>query len=85
VTEDQLPASNPNAVLLAPPIPVYPSGENNWPLLTVSKGLFGNAAFINQGGAGGEAAGALGAMAVDMDDAAAGAWGDDDDLMLDVC
>lgn len=25
------------------------------------------------------------AMAAEMDDAAAGAWGDDDDLMLDVC
>lgn len=39
----QLPAINPNAKLLSPPVPVL-RNEGNWPLLTVSKTLFEGAA-----------------------------------------
>ena len=39
----QLPAINPNAKLLRPPVPIL-QNEGNWPLLTVSKTMFEGAA-----------------------------------------
>jgi len=74
--EDKLPAINPNAKLLRPPVPIL-RNEGNWPLLTVSKTLF-----EGQVAAGGS--GAMG-MAADEDAAAVDAeegWGDSD-LVLD--
>lgn len=65
----------PNAQLLQPPVPVYPS-DTAWPLLTVAKGFFDSAV-----GSGKNAATAS-AMALSVDEAAdlAGdGWGDDDE------
>ena len=36
---DKLPEVNPHALLLQPPVPIAQQ-EGNWPLLTVTKGLF---------------------------------------------
>lgn len=89
--EASLPAVNPNAELLQPAPPIQQM-EDNWPLLTVSKGFFeGIKAVRDTGGRGpgigsGPVKGAGGALAMDADlddDQAGGAWGDDDDLGLD--
>ncbi|KAI7840084.1 hypothetical protein COHA_006214 [Chlorella ohadii] len=69
-----------HARLLAPPTPVM--REDNWPLLTVSKGFFETLATKDseraKGAAGGAAAAAAAAMEeLDLGDVGAG-WGDDD-------
>lgn len=40
--QDKIPEVNPNAVLLQPPVPITQQ-ESNWPLLTMSKGIFDGA------------------------------------------
>jgi len=76
-----LPAPAAGARLLQPPPPIAQS-EQNWPLLTVSRGFFDSAMM-----AGKKADGvAAGLMADDDTEAAGGAeggWGDDADLMMD--
>eukprot|EP00051_Salpingoeca_urceolata_P033954 m.22896 g.22896 ORF g.22896 m.22896 type:complete len:1318 (-) comp6997_c0_seq1:3-3956(-) len=68
--EEQLPEVSPDASLLLPPEPVTVD-QANWPLLTVSKGIFDGPV----GGKDGE-----GGLSVDLDVADIGdAWGDDDD------
>ena len=71
-----LPEPLEDAALLVPPPPVTKNNEN-WPLLTVSKGFFdGN---IQTGkAAAAQSKVAMDEMAEDEDDDAAG-WGDDDD------
>lgn len=74
-----VPEANPNAVLLRPPLPVF-KAQPNWPLLAVSKSFFEVAGNARAGGA----AGAGAATAADVGDEpleAAGAWGDDDDIL----
>jgi coatomer protein complex subunit alpha (xenin) len=77
-----LPAPAPGARLLQPPPPIAQS-EQNWPLLTVSRGFFDSAVI-----AGKRAEGTVGGVAAvlaaeDVGGEAEGAWGDDDDLGLD--
>lgn len=72
---EKLPAINPNAKLLRPPVPIL-KNESNWPLLTVSKTLFEGAAARNDGGGPSMAAADIG----DLGDE--GGWGDSD-LVLD--
>ena len=72
----KLPAINPNAKLLRPPVPIL-MNESNWPLLTVSKTLFeGAASSAKEGAAASMAAADVG----DMGDE--GGWGDSD-LVID--
>ncbi|XP_015785678.1 coatomer subunit alpha isoform X2 [Tetranychus urticae] len=74
----QLPDPDPNAEFLQPPIPIEHC-EDNWPLLTVSKGFFEGAMAATKGKAGNLTS------PVDMneDDVIGEGWGDDDDLILD--
>ena len=73
-----LPDPAPGARLFQPPPPIAQS-EQNWPLLTVSRGFFDTAMM-----AGKKAEGvAAGLVADDDDEAAEGGWGDDADLGLD--
>ncbi|KAI1280548.1 Coatomer subunit alpha [Halotydeus destructor] len=74
---DELPVANPDADLLQPPPPIRQC-EDNWPLLTVSKGFFEGAMAAVKSKTGAQAATDF----VADDDADAG-WGDDADLMLD--
>lgn len=69
---EKLPAINPNAKLLRPPVPIL-KNEGNWPLLTVSKTLFEGAASAKD-----TAAGSLAADVADIGGDEAGGWGDDD-------
>ncbi|XP_063689653.1 coatomer subunit alpha-like [Bolinopsis microptera] len=66
---EQIPQVPENAKLLKPGVPIMKSDEN-WPLLTVSKGIFDKVA-------GGEPTSALDAE-VDVDVEVEGAWGDED-------
>ncbi|MGR0260879.1 hypothetical protein, partial [Klebsiella pneumoniae] len=50
ICEGHVPELDPNAVLLKPPVPIIQS-EENWPLLTVSKGFFEGAMMLGSGGA----------------------------------
>ncbi|XP_054718757.1 coatomer subunit alpha-like [Uloborus diversus] len=68
-----LPQPDPSAVLLHPPCPINKS-EENWPLLSVSKGFFDGAAM-------GQRKTALAAEIAD--DNLAEGWGDDAELALD--
>jgi coatomer subunit alpha len=72
-----------SATLLLPPAPIM--REDNWPLLTVSKGFFESLALKDAERAKSGGAAAAAAAAVEELDlsAAAGAWGDEDDLGLD--
>lgn len=72
---EKLPAINPNAKLLRPPVPIL-KNESNWPLLTVSKTLFEGAAARNDGGGSSMAAADIGDLGEE------GGWGDSD-LVLD--
>ena len=74
-----LPEANPQADLLLPPEPILQC-EDNWPLLTVSKGFFEGAMAAVKGKTG--TAAPLDFVA-DTEDAEEGAWGEDADLMLD--
>merc|ERR1719409_888994 len=64
--------------LLYPALPI--TREANWPLLTVSRGPFDNAAAMGGEGGGGGGGGLLGAAdGLDLDDdGGGGGWGDDD-------
>ncbi|XP_028171504.1 coatomer subunit alpha-like, partial [Ostrinia furnacalis] len=76
-----VPASNPDAVELRPPLPVY-RAQPNWPLLAVSKSFF-EVAGAARATAGEQGAVAAAGAAVVGDEPleAAGAWGDDDDVL----
>lgn len=86
--EKKLPEVDPNAQLLLPPAPILPN-EENWPLLTVSRGFFEGAmaaASKNKAGVPGAAGSSLFAAdetGLGEDGAGAAGWGDDDDLDLD--
>ena len=79
-SETPLPEVDPNAQILEPPQPIVQM-EENWPLLTVSKGFFEGVRAVRGGAKGGKVAEGSLAMA-DMDDLGGdgegGAWGDDD-------
>ena len=72
----QVPDINPNARLLQPPPPIALS-EDNWPLLTQSKGFFDN--YNTRGGTASAMAADVGAEDGDGE----GGWGDDAELVLD--
>eukprot|EP00057_Strongylocentrotus_purpuratus_P019118 XP_011673592.1 PREDICTED: coatomer subunit alpha isoform X1 [Strongylocentrotus purpuratus] len=76
---DTLPEVSPNAQLLQPPAPIIRS-EENWPLLTVTKGFFEGA--MSRGKAGGTGSTMTAAVAMDEGDAG-GDWGEDAELVLD--
>ncbi|XP_026754434.1 coatomer subunit alpha [Galleria mellonella] len=70
-------ASEEDGVALRPPLPVH-RAHHNWPLLAVSKSFFE----VAGGARAGAEAGAIAAAAVgDEPLEAAGAWGDDDDIL----
>ncbi|XP_067002871.1 coatomer subunit alpha [Anabrus simplex] len=72
--DKQLPAVDPNAVFLKPPVPIM-QAETNWPLLTVSKGFFEGAAMMR---------GKTVALAAEtIDDSGAEGWGADAELGMD--
>ena len=80
--KNPLPAPCEGARLLQPPPPIAQS-EQNWPLLTVSRGFF-DSAMIAGKRAEGSGSGVSAALAAeDVGAEAEGAWGDDDDLGLD--
>uniref|UniRef100_H2YWH8 Uncharacterized protein n=1 Tax=Ciona savignyi TaxID=51511 RepID=H2YWH8_CIOSA len=73
--DEDSPSIPENAVLLQPPPPIQQC-EENWPLLTVSKGFFQESR-VGKGGA-------VGGLAADVDlDVDDGGWGDDVDIILD--
>merc|ERR1719245_1066228 len=73
-----LPSPAPGARLLQPPPPIAQS-EQNWPLLTVSRGFFDSAMIASK-----KAEGlAAGLAAEDLGADAEGGWGDDDDVLND--
>ena len=83
----QLPEVNPNAALLQPSPPIMQM-EDNWPLLTVSKGFFEGIKAVRGGAGGGgirggvataPSGGALAMTEMDTEEVGAGAWGDDED------
>jgi len=80
-----LPELNPEAVLLQPPPPIL--RDDNWPLLTVSKGFFDGAGLLDVGSSSSAAAaGAGGGITLGLEDAeaAGGAgWGEELDLGLE--
>ncbi|XP_038045670.1 coatomer subunit alpha-like [Patiria miniata] len=72
---EKVPEVNPNAALLQPPPPIMQS-EDNWPLLTMSKGFFEGAMSRGKGGASMVAE-------VEMEAEEDGGWGEDAELVLD--
>ncbi|KAL8592535.1 hypothetical protein ACOMHN_030220 [Nucella lapillus] len=74
--EDKVPDLYPGATLLQPPPPICLQ-ENNWPLLTVSKGFF-EGAMANR-----SKPSALAAAAEGMDEGAGEGWGADAELVMD--
>ena len=76
----ELPEANPNANLLLPPEPILQC-EDNWPLLTVSKGFFEGAMAAVKGKTG--VAAPMDFVNDDEDGDDEGGWADDDDLVLD--
>jgi len=75
-SEQPLPAPAAGARLLQPPAPIAQS-EQNWPLLTVSRGFFDSAVIAGRRAEGGSAV-AQQLVAEDIGGEAEGAWGDDD-------
>ncbi|CAB3227725.1 unnamed protein product [Arctia plantaginis] len=69
-----IPEANPEAELIRPPLPVH-TAQPNWPLLAVSKSFFE----VASGAAAGP--GVAAAALADEPLEAAGAWGDDDDVL----
>lgn len=69
-----LPQPNPDADMLEPPKPILRS-EENWPLLTVSKGFFDTAVLKGKPG--------LADLVPDDDETGDDGWGADEDLVLD--
>eukprot|EP00127_Corallochytrium_limacisporum_P003893 Clim_evm3s154 gene=Clim_evmTU3s154 len=98
VDAGELPPPMPNATLIGPPIPILKNQEE-WPLLAIAKGFFASAPVpkaseVANAGTGGRQAVAghpggagpaaeAGALGADLDLDAGGAWGGDDDLVLD--
>eukprot|EP00124_Ichthyophonus_hoferi_P001771 Ihof_evm4s102 gene=Ihof_evmTU4s102 len=84
--DSDLPQSNPDAMLLLPPPPIYPCGDANWPLLAVSKNLFENV-FISKAhvkDASQDAGNALRMDTEGMEDGEIqGNWDDDEDLAIE--
>lgn len=82
--EKKLPIPDPNAQLLQPPLPILPN-EENWPLLSVSRGFFEGAIAATKGKSGLKSAADV--LLVDEngeDGVGAGeGWGDEADLDLD--
>jgi len=76
-----LPAPAAGARLLQPPPPIAQS-EQNWPLLTVSRGFFDSAMMAGKK-ADGVAAGLMADDDTETAGGAEGGWGDDADLMMD--
>jgi coatomer subunit alpha len=74
----ELPEVNPNAKLFKGPLPLQ-QAENNWPLLTVSRGFFEGQQLSRQAGAVSKALATVEPIEGDMDDG----WGEDADLKLD--
>merc|ERR1719239_399169 len=79
-SEQPLPAPAAGARLLQPPAPIAQS-EQNWPLLTVSRGFFDSAVIAGRRAEGGSAV-AQQLVAEDIGGEAEGAWVDDNDLGL---
>lgn len=73
----ELPKVNPNAKLFKGPIPVQ-QAEQNWPLLTVSRGFFEGQQMSRQSGAVSKVLATVEPIEGDMDDG----WGADADLKL---
>lgn len=71
-TTQPLPQADPNAVLLQSPPPIY-TCEENWPLLTVSKGFFEGAMAATKG----KSAITSAADVLEVDDAGDEGWSDD--------
>ncbi|XP_047035926.1 coatomer subunit alpha isoform X4 [Helicoverpa zea] len=71
-----IPEPNPDAQLLRPPLPVH-NAQPNWPLLAVSKSFFE----VAGGARAGAAASGVAAVVADEPLEAAGAWGDDEDVL----
>nr|CAB3232867.1 coatomer subunit alpha [Phallusia mammillata] len=71
--DEVVPDIDPSAVLLQPPPPIKQC-EENWPLLTVSKGFFHENR--NKGGT-------VGALNADDMDADVGGWGEDVEIIID--
>jgi len=78
-TSQPLPQADPNAVLLYPLPPVY-QWEDNWPLLTVSKGFFEGAMAATKAKSGKITSAT---DIIDVDEGAGG-WGADTDLLFGV-
>ncbi|XP_027194065.1 coatomer subunit alpha [Dermatophagoides pteronyssinus] len=81
--EKKLPVPDPNAVLLQPSLPILPN-EENWPLLTVTRGFFEGAMAATKGKTGLKSAADM--LIIDENegpDAAETGWGDEADLDLD--
>ena len=76
-SDKQLPQPDPNAVLLQPPPPIAPC-EENWPLLTVSRGFFEGAMAAIKG-----KTGLTSAADIILDDGEGEGWGDDAELEMD--
>ncbi|XP_022827317.1 coatomer subunit alpha isoform X2 [Spodoptera litura] len=74
-----IPEPNPDAQLLRPPLPVH-SAQPNWPLLAVSKSFFEVAGGAR---AGADTSAVAAAAVTDEPLEAAGAWGDDEDVLQD--
>jgi len=75
-----LPEPTPGARLLQPPPPISQT-EQNWPLLTVSRGFFDSAMMASRKAEG--VASGLAAADDDLGGEADGAWGDDADPLMD--
>ncbi|XP_063896124.1 coatomer subunit alpha [Helicoverpa armigera] len=71
-----IPEPNPDAQLLRPPLPVH-NAQPNWPLLAVSKSFFE----VAGGARAGAATSGVAAVVADEPLEAAGAWGDDEDVL----
>lgn len=76
--QDEMEDLETGAVYLRPPVPIQ-QAENNWPLLTVSKGFF-EGAMLSRGKS--QVAAAL-APEDDVEVVEGGGWGEDDDLRMD--
>lgn len=79
-SEKPLPVIDTEAELILPPLPILPT-EENWPLLTVSRGFFEGAMAATKGKTG--LANAESLMVDDDGDAGGAGWGDESDLNLD--
>lgn len=81
-SEKSLPQPAPNAELFQPPIPILPN-EENWPLLTLSRGFFEGAMAATKGKTGLGTASDMLLVDESGEGGAEGGWGDEADLNLD--